>query len=246
MSAITRVSILLAGLAALAVPALNGLISAPAAAAAAATQVPFNSADFDKYAGYYRFGDAGNVAHAYRMGGHYYLQFGGQQPVELFPESPTEFFATVVAAQFSFITAPGGDVTGMVIHQNGMLLPLRRVSPAEFDAANAQLAKRIRSQTPSPGTRQMVIAYIRGLEHGREDLDTMTPQLAAASRPQVPQAVALVRKQGAFKSLAFARVAPTGADMYVATFARGKLLWEIEPLSKDGKVTGMLFRPLPP
>ena len=112
--------------------------------------------------------------------------------------------------------------------------------------ASAQLAKRIRSQTPSLGTRRMVIGYIRGLEHGREDFDTMTPQLAAAARPQMPQAVALIRKQGAFKALAFARVAPTGADMYVATFARGKLLCEMEPLSRDGKVTGFFFRPLPP
>lgn len=209
-------------------------------------EVPFNPADFDRFAGYYRFGDAGNVAHVYRTGSHYYLQLEGQQPVEIFPESPTAFFATVVAAQFSFVSGPGGGVTGMVIHQSGMLLPLRRVSQAEFDAANAQLAKRIDSHIPSSGTRQMVIAYIRGLEQGHQDFDTMTPQLAAAARRQLPQAVALIRKQGAFKSLAFARVAPTGADMYVATFARGKLLWVIEPLSKDRKVTGLFFRPLPP
>src|SRR5579872_2544279 len=102
MNAVTRIPILLAGLAALAAPVPHGWISVPAAGAAAAAQVPFNPADFDKYAGYYRFGDAGNVAHAYRTGSHYYLQLGGQPPMELFPESPTELFATVVAAQFSF------------------------------------------------------------------------------------------------------------------------------------------------
>lgn len=269
MTAATRVSTLLAGLAALAAPVLYGLMPATAAGAPVATrasadsnaagiarrgypqsrpqkEVPFNPADFDKYAGYYRFGDVGNVARAYRTGSHYYVQLEGQPPVEIFPESPTEFSASAVAARFSFVTAPDGGVTGMVIHQSGMLLPLRRVSRAEFDMASAQLAKRIRSQTPSLGTRRMVIAYIRGLEHGREDFDTMTPQLAAAARPQMPQAVALIRKQGAFKALAFARVAPTGADMYVATFARGKLLCEMEPLSRDGKVTGFFFRPLPP
>lgn len=74
----------------------------------------------------------------------------------------------------------------------------------------------------------------------------MTPQLAAATRLQLPQAVALVRKQGAFKSLAFAHVAPNGANIYMATFAHGKLLWVIMPLSKDGKVTGIFLRPFAP
>lgn len=250
MSAVNPVPVLLAAV--LAATAASAQVAAPGPAAipgqpaSLPKQVPFNPGYFDKYVGYYRFGDAGNVARAYRTGNHYYLQLGGQPPVELLPQSSTEFFATTVPAQFSFVTGAGGSVTGMMIRQGGMLLPLRKVSQAEFDAANAQLAKRIQSHIPSPGTREMVVAYIRGLEHGHEDFDTMTPQLAAASRPQLPQAVALVRQQGAFESLAFVRVAPTGADIYVATFARGKLLWEIEPLAKDRKVTGLFFRPLPP
>ena len=80
----------------------------------------------------------------------------------------------------------------------------------------------------------------------RRHSDTMTPQLAAAARQQSSQSAALVRKQGAFESLAFARVLPNGADMYIATFARGKLMWMIMPLTKDGKVSGMIFRPFPP
>lgn len=47
-------------------------------------------------------------------------------------------------------------------------------------------------------------------------------------------------------SLAFGRVAPNGADIYIATFAHGKLLWLIGPVSPQGKVTTLLFRPYPP
>lgn len=209
-------------------------------------EVPFNPADFDKYTGYYRFGDTDNFAHVYRTGSRYFSQLTGQPPVEFFPESQTEFFTTVVAAQISFVIGSGGRVTGMVIHQNGMLHSLHRVSKAQFEAGSAALAKRIKEDTPSPGTRAMVLSYIKGLEQGRQDYATMTPQLAAISRPQLSKAVDLVHEQGAFKSLTFARVAPNGANVYIADFAHGKLLWVIMPLSKDGKVTGIFFRPFLP
>ena len=210
-------------------------------------EVPFNPADFDRFAGYYRLGGSGNFAHVYRTGDHYYLQLTGQPAVEQFPESPTEFFATVVAAQMSFVSGPDGRVTGMVIHQNGRVVSFARVSKAEFDGGSAALAERVKSNTPSPGTHDLVLSYIKDLEQGRPvNYDTMTPELAAAARQQSSQAAQLVRQQGAFESLEFERVLPNGGDMYVATFARGKLMWVIMPLTKDGKVSGMVFRPFPP
>lgn len=74
----------------------------------------------------------------------------------------------------------------------------------------------------------------------------MTPQLAALARPQLPKAAATFRKLGALRSLAFARVVPNGANVYIATFAHGQLLWVIMPLTKEGKVSGIFFRPYPP
>lgn len=128
--------------------------------------------------GYYRFGESANFAHVYRAGDRYYSQLTGQPPVEFFPESPTEFFTTVVAAQMSFVFGPNGQVTEMVIHQNGNLHPLQRVSKAVFDAASARLAERIKDNTPSPGTREMVLTYIKDLEPGgAQPYDTMTPEL---------------------------------------------------------------------
>lgn len=275
MGAATRFSIALAGLASLAAPVLYGLISVPAVGAAAAAptstppappaasaaemahrkyeqtrpqkEVPFNPADFDKYAGYYRFDGADTFARTYRKGDHYYLQLTGQPSVEIFPESPTKFFATIVAAQMSFTTGRDGRVTGMVVHQNGQLVPFHRVSKAGYDAASAALAKRVKDNTPSPGTRALVLTYIEDLEQGRpQHYDTMSPQLAAAAREQAPKARALIRKQGAFESLAFSQVAPNGLNVYIATFSHGRLLWVISPLSKDGKVTTLFFRPFPP
>lgn len=275
MGAVARFSIALAGLASLAAPVLYGLLSAPAVGAAAAAptstppapaaasaaetahrqyeqtrpqkEVPFNPPDFDKYAGYYEFDGSGVFARTYRKGDHYYLELTGQPPVEIFPESRTEFFATVVAAQMSFTTGRTGRVTGMVVHQNGRLVPFHRVSKAEFDAASAALARRVRDNTPSPGTRALILTYIEDLEQGRpQHYDTMAPPLAAAAREQAPKARAMVRKQGAFQSLTFSRVTPNGLDVYIAKFSHGMLMWVISPLSKDGKVTTLFFRPYPP
>lgn len=209
-------------------------------------EVPFNPTDFDKYTGYYG-GNNGSFAHVYRTGDRYFLQLTGQPPAEFFPESPTEFFATIVAAQMSFAVGPGGRVTGMVIHQSGLLLSFPRISKAQFDAGGAELARQVKDDTASPGTRDMVLSYIQALEQGRQpNYDTMTPDLAAAARQQSAQASAAIRKEGPFKSLQFSRVLPNGANMYIATFTHGQLMWVIMPLTKDGKVPGMVFRPFPP
>lgn len=266
MTTATRLALVLAGIAGVAAPAAASTPAAstpaaPATAAAPANQseidrrryeesrpqkeVPFDPADFDKFVGYYRMGDSDNFAHVYRTGNHYFVQLTAQPPAEFFPENPTEFFMTTVAAQVSFAVGPDGRATGMVIHQNGMPHPLHRVSEAEFQAGSAALARQVKANTPSPGTRSMVIAYIRDLEHGSQDYDTMTPELAAVARPQLSKSVALMRKEGAFKSLAFVRVLPNGANAYIATFTGGKLLWVIMPLTKAGRVSGVFFRPYP-
>lgn len=174
------------------------------------------------------------------------MQVTGQPAVEFFPESPTKFFATLAPVQISFVTGPGGRVTGLVIHQAGLRVPASRATRAAYDGANAELARRIKANVPSSGTQAKVLEYIRELESGRaQDYRTMTPVLAAAARAQYPKASALVRRQGAFESLKFTGVAPNGWDMYVATFSHGRLYWLIAPLTADGKVPGLLIRPFP-
>jgi hypothetical protein len=39
--------------------------------------------------------------------------------VPIFPESQTEFFTKVVAADIEFLSNGKGEVTAMVLHQNG-------------------------------------------------------------------------------------------------------------------------------
>lgn len=67
----------------------------------------------------------------------------------------------------------------------------------------------------------------------------------SAHSPDPALAAALVRKQGAFESLEFERCWPT-VPTYIAKFASGKRVWVIMPLTKDGKMPGLVFRPFPP
>jgi beta-lactamase regulating signal transducer with metallopeptidase domain len=208
-------------------------------------EVPFNPTDFDKYAGYYQDRRGPFFFHIYRTGSRYFSRITGQQPVEVFPESSTEFFATVVAAQVSFVTDSDGSVTGLVLHQDGRLRPWDKVSAAEYAAADAKLKQRIKDNVPGPGTEAAIRHQIETLARGEPDYDSMTPALAEATREQLSQIKDLFGKLGPLNTLEFRKVLPNGVDMYLGTFAHGQLRCTISPLSSEGKVTGDFFHELP-
>jgi CubicO group peptidase (beta-lactamase class C family) len=200
-------------------------------------------ARLDKFIGYYHRGMA--YFHIYRRGGDCYGQITGQMPVQIFPEGPTEFFATVVAAELTFDVGAGGNVTGLVLHQNGLTIPWRRVSTAAAEADIAERQQRIKANTPSPGTEVALRHQIETLERGEPDYSTMGPQLAEATRQQLPQIKDLFKRMGGLKSLVFSKVLPNGVDLYIATFEHGQLDCMIAPLSPAGKVVGDFYRQSP-
>lgn len=208
-------------------------------------EVSFNPIDFDKYVGYYELGTS-VFFHVFRRGTRYFAQLTGQPAIEQYPESPTEFFATVVPAQISFVSDAAGRVSGLVLHQNGTLMPARRVPKRVALAAEAALKIRIAENSPSPGSAAAIRTQIESYRRtGHALYSRMSPALAQAAHQQATQSAALFRKLGAFESLRFAKVAPDGADVYLATFARGRLEIFIAPLSSEGKITGMFLHPIP-
>lgn len=229
-----------------------GIALAPAARAASSAAaapphkpIPYEPQQFDKFVGYYELTPL-SFAHVYRKADRYFAQITGQPPVEWFPESQTEFFSVRVPAEISFTADSQGRITGLIVHEHGQVMTASRVSEATARKGEATLEQRVEQNMPSPGTRSRVLGYIQALEHGGEpDYGGMTPQVAAAARAQLPRIRRLLHEQGEFRSLAFGRVAPNGWDLYVATFARGRLLWMIAPLTADGKVAGLFVRPMP-
>jgi len=73
---------------------------------------------FDGYVGKYQLNPS-TVMTATREGDKLFMQLTGQKKFELFPESESEYFYTIVAAQISFHTDDAGRATQLVLHQNG-------------------------------------------------------------------------------------------------------------------------------
>jgi beta-lactamase regulating signal transducer with metallopeptidase domain len=247
-------------------PLLLGTVSAPAAAVAdegssstvtpqqilqrryeqarPRTAVPFQPADFDRFAGYYLVPDVDQVLHVYRQANQFFMQGSlGVAPVEIYPEGPKKFFAKVAPVQISFNLAPGGEVTGLVVHGGGLLTTLRKISAQRAQAVHAELQERIKQDKPSPGTEAAARKLIETQEAGHPDYQMMVPNLAAMAQLQRTLMQRMFAALGPLRSLKFQKVAPTGLDTYQATFAHGTEKVVISPLTADGKVSAFAIVP---
>ena len=113
------------------------------------------------------------------------------------------------------------------------------------ETGRKRLAQRIAAKTPSPGSEAALRHQIEAMENGAADYSMMTPALASAAQQQSPITESAIKKWGAFKSLSFKGVGPGGADIYEVAFDSQDTEWRIAPLTPDGKIAGMFFRPLP-
>ena len=81
---------------------------------------------FDGYAGEYEVAP-GVILTITRDGEHLMAQTTGQAKAEIFPSSETEYFSRRVDVQIKFVKNEQGQVTGMVIVQNGRNIPARKI-----------------------------------------------------------------------------------------------------------------------
>lgn len=204
--------------------------------------VPFDPTHFDRYVGYYQLGP--NVIFKItRDGGKFLTRLTGQGPVQVYPESETKFFATVVAAQVSFVTNSQGEATELILHQGGREQHAKKIDEAVAKNIEAALAERIKSNTPSPGTEAFLRRYVASQEAGKPDYSEMAPGLELAARAQQERLANDITKWGPLESVEFTRVNPGGADVYMLTFKNEKVRTLVTPVGPDGKVGGLLFQP---
>jgi hypothetical protein len=206
--------------------------------------VPFDPAHFDKYIGYYQLGPS-TIFTVIRDGDHFFARLTGQINVEFFPESETKFFATVVHAQISFNTDGQGQVTELVLHQNGLEQHAPRVTEPTAKGVEAALVERVRANKPSPGTETALRHQIESMEEGHRDYSALTPTFASAIKEAEPMILASLSSMGSLKSIKFRSVTVGGMDNYQVEFERGSAEWFITPLTPDGKITGMGWRRVP-
>jgi hypothetical protein len=163
--------------------------------------------------------------------------------VPVYPEGAGKFFVKVVDAQLTFDSDAQGNVTQLILHQGGRDMPAKRIDEAQATALAAALAKRVKDQTPAPGSEAAVRRNIEELRSGEPKYELMSPALADLTRKQLPQIKALIAQFGALQSITFKEVGPNGMDVFDAKFEHGSSRWSIM-LDSDGKVTLLGFRPL--
>ncbi len=80
----------------------------------------------ERYVGVYEMAPGTSVT-LVRRGEQMFAQMTGQPEVEIFPSSEKLFFLKVVDAQLEFQTGADGQITGLVLHQNGRDMPAKKV-----------------------------------------------------------------------------------------------------------------------
>jgi serine-type D-Ala-D-Ala carboxypeptidase/endopeptidase len=89
-------------------------------------EIAVDSKVFEGYVGQYQL--APNfIMTISREGDHLFVQATGQPKLEIFSESDRDYFLKVVDAQITFETDSQGRATGLVLHQNGMNQPAKRI-----------------------------------------------------------------------------------------------------------------------
>jgi len=81
---------------------------------------------YDSYAGRYEL-ERGLVLTVRREGEHLMAQVKGQAAAEIFPASETEYFSRRIDVQIKFVKNEQGQVTSLVIVQNGRNIPAKKI-----------------------------------------------------------------------------------------------------------------------
>lgn len=207
-------------------------------------EISIDAKTLQRYTGAYQLNPAA-VMLVTLDGNRLLTKLGNQQPVPIYPESPTMFFTKGIDAEIEFSNTDAQGRPGVLtLHQNGRSQQAPRLDDAEFKRladAEAAFAKRFKDQTAAPGTDAALRRLVGELQQGAPNYAMMTPQISAVIRQQLTQFQAAIVKLGALQSVTFKGVGPGGADIYTVTFAGGAQEWRIW-LTPDGKIDNANFR----
>ena len=178
-------------------------------------------------------------------------QIAGQGKVRLFAGEDRKFFLKVVDAKLEFVKEENGKITELILRQNGITRPLKRLDEAEAKRASdeeaartalvALAAQRYKEQKAAPGGEEALRRDIEEMRAGEPKYDQMSARLAQTTRQQLPQIKALLARMGSVQAVTFKGVGPGGMDIYEVKFENGLTEWRIM-LTPDGKIDGLNYR----
>lgn len=198
------------------------------------------AADFDKFVGAYQVG-AESFVKISREEERFLVRRTGQEDHELVAETPTKFFAADIAAEISFAFGPQG-VVGLTLLQNGAVRPAKKVDDAVLQTAEANLANRIRANTPTPELEAALRRTIFELASATPNLEDLAPSLRVQIERNQSTFLIQLQALGPLKTFTFKEINSEGYDVYLVTFARGKMEWAAAPLTPEGKINILTLR----
>jgi CubicO group peptidase (beta-lactamase class C family) len=176
-----------------------------------------------------------------RDGNHVFEQATGEKQSEIFAERETEWFAKTGDSGITFETDDTGRATKLVLHQRGHDRPATRIDDAAAKTVAAAFVvanKRIKDQTPAPGSEAALRQLMSDLAAGTPRYASMTPEMAALTREQLGQLKSMLNSLGPVQSVSFQQVMPDGIDVYKVTFANGNAEFGMA-LEDNGMISGV-------
>ena len=214
-----------------------------AAGSLAHEEIAVDPTVYDDYVGHYQF-DESSFLTLSRDGNRLLTRVTGQNEVEIFPTSRTEFFAKLINAKITFETDAHGHATALTLHQNGRETRAARVDDQIVESFENALKARIQSQAPAPGSEAALRRYYAGLTARKPVYDEMTPLLAEMTRQNLVLVESIPMQLGAIQSVEFRGVGPLGRDIYSVHHERGLATWRIA-MSPSGKIEYVIVQAWP-
>ena len=198
-------------------------------------------ADLDRFVGFYQL-KPDIVVRFTRKGDDLFAQGSGQPAIQLSPEGPNRFMSS--HGQWRFEQDARGNVIDVVLTKPDNESKAPRIGAGQAQAIIVAQDALVKANKPSAGVEGALRLQISAFQKGAPDYDAMAPPLASVVQKNAQMAIALVRKQGVLQSLKFRNVLPGGGNVYDAKFEHGDMEWTIAPLTADGKVDHLAFKPL--
>jgi DNA-binding beta-propeller fold protein YncE len=164
----------------------------------------------------------------------------GPPPQAAVPESDAKFFVTRSEIEFPKV-AEGGHADQLTLSQGAQATVFKRLddeAATPILAAAAAAEKRIKDNTPLPGSEEALRQLTAGVQSGKS-VDAM---LAPGAQQFIPQFQQLAAQMGPVKSIRFQAVGPAGPDIYAVESEKGTWICRIW-MAADGKVERVLGQP---
>ena len=194
-------------------------------------EIALNAATLDCYVGFYQLSD-NVVMTVTRDENKLVTRLTGQPELPIYPQSNTGFFAKIIDAQISFIADKQGRAESLVLHQNGRIIPMKRIDATIAQQIEAKTAEKLKSQSASPGTDAALRRLVEGIISGKPNYDEMSSGLAQATRDQWPGLLSNVAQLGSVQSIQFLGVGRQGEDVFILRQEHGASNWRIALDSK--------------